>query len=340
MKIGFIDNLYGTPKGHSYVVRDMVKLLKDAEHEVHMYRIKENPITDEFVMPDTLNSVNEMNVSETEFIKWTKDVKPDWMVFIEYGQWWEDKFDKLAYCKEHGIKTAGFLVWEKFDTNKLEHYKLYDKLICPTAFQTKLFRKNGLYNAVHVRWGVDIEEIESIPEPETPDNKVRFYHCAGSGGVGDRKNTQAVIDAYKQIQDENTDLMITHLGNKVFNRKEIISFMKYADVLINASKWDTIGLNTIEANACGIPAIVCDASPMNELVYDNVNGLLAACDETKTPHVTCPSNEVDVDDLATKMTICKNKMLLDIMKRNAKEFAKTNFDWNKNKEDFLKVFEV
>jgi glycosyltransferase involved in cell wall biosynthesis len=260
------------------------------------------------------------------------------MVFNEYNQWWQDPMDKLQYCDEVGIKTIGYLVWEKFDKFKVDEYKQYTKIICPTAFQTKLFRKNKLYNAVHVRWATDIDEIDAIPTPEKKDDKVRFYHCAGSGGVGDRKNSDAVIKAYKMIKDETTDLMITHLGNKVFSRKEILSFMKYADVLINTSKWDTIGLNTIEANACGIPVMVCDAKPMNELVYDNVNGVVVDSDETTNENVTCPSNEVDVDALANKMTIFKNKELLTVMKNNAKEFAKTNFDWNKNKTDFLELF--
>jgi len=132
--------------------------------------------------------------------------------------------------------------------------------------------------------------------------------------------------------------MITHLGSKVFSRNEIISFMKLSDVVVNTSKWDTIGLNTIEANACGVPVIVCDGKPMNELVIDNMNGLLVDGDETTDTNVTCPAIDVNVDALAVKMTICKNKLLLDIMKKNSRKFAETNFDWKNNKNDFLEVF--
>ena len=39
MKIGFVGNFWGTPKGHSYVTRDMVNILKDANNEIFMYRI-------------------------------------------------------------------------------------------------------------------------------------------------------------------------------------------------------------------------------------------------------------------------------------------------------------
>jgi len=231
------------------------------------------------------------------------------------------------------------LAYERLNWDKKDHYKLYDKIICSTGFQTKLCRKNGLYNSVHIPWGVDMDEIDKVVGKEEKDrNKLVFYHCAGSGGVGDRKNTKAIIEAYKQIKNENTKLMITHLNSQVFSREEIIGFMKYADVLVNTSKWDSIGLNTLEANVCGRPVIVANTSPMNELVQDRVNGLLVDGEETTCEVVTCPSYEVNVDDLAVKMSICKTKEILDMLKTNSRKFAETNFDWNKNKEDFLKIF--
>ena len=244
LKIGFVDCLYATPKGHSYVVRDMVKLLKEAGHETHMYRIGDNPISDEFEMPDSIKSFKGRNLSKVEFIEWIKEKELDYCVFMEYQQWWKEDYDKLQVCKDNGVKTAGFLVWEKLDWDELEHYKLYTSILCPTGFQTKLLRSKGLTNAVHTPWGVFKEEIDSVYMPESrEDDKIIFYHCAGSGGVENRKNTDAVIAAYKQIKDETTELSISHLGNKVFGRNEIISFMKRADVLINTAKWDTIGLN-------------------------------------------------------------------------------------------------
>ena len=132
--------------------------------------------------------------------------------------------------------------------------------------------------------------------------------------------------------------MITHLNSKIFSRNEILAFIKQSDVLVNTSKWDTIGLNTIEANACGIPVIVCDTEPMNELVIDNTNGIVVSGDETTCDAVTCPVFEVDVDVLSQKMSIFKNKSILNILKRNSRAFAEVNFNWKLNKEHFLKIF--
>ena len=339
MKIGFVGNLYGTPKGHSYVANNMVNAVMDAGHEAHMFRVLKNDIGDEFRHPTTLKTNNGLIIAEEDFRTWLDEIKPDYCVFNEYLQWWEEDHDKLEICKELGIKTVGYLVWERLDWTKKDHYNLYTKIIAPTGFQTKLFRKNGIYNAVHTPWGTNIKEMDAVEIPERKkDDKVRFYHCAGSGGVGDRKNTQAIVEAFKLIQDTSVELMITHLNSKVFSRNEIIAFMKQCDVLINTSKWDTIGLNTIEANACGIPVIVADTEPMNELVLDNTNGLTVPGNVTTHTSVTCPVYEVDVTALSQKMSICKNKIILDLMKKNSRAFAEVNFDWDKNKEEFLKVF--
>lgn len=341
MKIGIASTLYATPKGHSYVIRDFVKLLMSEGHTVDMYRIGNNDIGEEFPLPTSIKTNNELVIKKEDFESWLDEKTPDYCIFMEYQQWWDEDHDKVAICKERGIKTVGFLVHEKLDWNKLEHYKQYTKLIAPTQYQTKLQRSKGLYNTVYVPWGVDMSEIDSLPTPvrdEADKNCLIFYHCAGSGGVGDRKNTESIIKAYNKIKDEHTRLMITHLGKKIFSRKEILSFTKYSDVVINTSRWDTIGLNTLESNACEKPIIVCDASPMNELVMNNVNGFLIPCTQSKTDVVTCVSNDVDIDELSKKMAFFKNTLILNVMKNSARVYAERNFDWKTNKIQLLKVF--
>ena len=339
MKIGFVGNLYGTPKGHSYVVQDMVNAVMDAGHEAHMYRIRTNPVPEEFRQPTTLKSEQGAIISREDFVKWLDELKPDWCIFMEYAQWWDEDHDKVKICKDRNIDTAGWLVYEKLNWDKTDHYKQYTKILCPTGFQTKLMRKNHLYNTIHTPWGTNLKEIDNVIKPTRNDTKVVYYHCAGSGGVGDRKNTTMVINAYKKIQDGNTELRISHLNSKVFSRNEIIAFTKYSDVVLNPSKWDTIGLNTMEANACGRPVIVANTNPMTELITNNVNGFTVDGKETVNENVTCPSYEVNLEDLIKKMNICKNKDIMKTLKHNSRKFAEMNFDWNKNKKHFLKIFE-
>ena len=244
LKVGFVGNIYGTPKGHSYFVRDLLQLTKDAGHETHMYRLFENKITDEFVLPDTLESSPGRIIEKADFEKWLDKYNPDICLFFEYSQWWKEDHNKVKICKDRNIRTIGWLVYERLDWNDIAHYKLYDDIICPTEFQTKLMRGKGIYNVVYVPWAVNfLEMLEITSMVKPPNDKITFFHCAGNGGVGNRKNTNAVIEAYNKIRDETTDLKITHLNSCVLSRKELLYFMSCADVLINTSKWDSIGLN-------------------------------------------------------------------------------------------------
>jgi len=245
MKVGIVDVFYGSPKGHSYVNRDIIKMLQDDGHEVHVYRINNATLSEEFVEPTTMVNLEGVNnVPKEAFEKWIDDNELNAMFFNEYNEWWKDSYDKLDVCKEKGVMTVGYLVWEKLDfDNQLEHYKKYDHLIAPTGFQTKLMRKKGLYKTIHVPWGVDFAEFDSINKPKHETDTIKFFHCAGSGGVDDRKNTDKIIKAFQLIDDESVELIITHLGAKVFSRKDIIRMTKHVDVVVNTAKWDTIGIN-------------------------------------------------------------------------------------------------
>lgn len=349
MKIGFIDNFYHVPKGHCQVTNDLVKIFKAEGFQTTMFRIGGNQIIEPFIEPDTMYICSGLEVTEPEFRNWLAIEKPDWCVFNEYNQWFKISYDKLKVCKELGIKTLGYLVWERFETNKLDHYKLYNHILCPTKFQLKLFRTNGLYNSVYTPWAVDFSEIDQVTDPiaKKPEGSTIFYHCAGTGGVDNRKNTEAIIKAYEQIKDDNTQLIITHLNNQILSRTEIIQYILYSDIVINTSKWETIGLLNIESNACGRPVIVADAPPMNELITPNLNGMTVKCKMTNnSPNVTCPVCEIDIDDLAKKMMICKTRddeggqVVLTPLKRNSRFIAEDCFNWTKNKEYILNLVRI
>ena len=335
MKIGFAGNLYFTPKGHSYVNDLLVRTVLEAGHEAHMYRILDNAVIEEFTHPTSLTTCPDQIIPKEDFEKWLDEVKPEVCVFTEYAQWWEEDHDKLQICKDRGIKTLGFVVLEKLDIDKVEHYKLYTHIMCPTMHQRTVMRKMGCYNATYVPWGDFDSNYENIIESKYQTGKTTFLHIAGSGGVDDRKNTNAIIEAYKEVHDSTTDLKITHLNAKAFSKEEILSFMKAADVVVNTSKWDTIGLCTIEANKMGVPVIVADGAPMNELVLNNYNGLTVESEISTSKYVSCPVFNTKHDALVKAFNMCKNPDILGFLKMSAKKFAEKNFDWDKNKKAFL-----
>lgn len=54
------------------------------------------------------------------------------------------------------------------------------------------------------------------------------------------------------------------------NQKELVKLYSIADVFVNPSLEETFSLVTIEAMACGIPAVVCNTSAIKDLIVDNV----------------------------------------------------------------------
>ena len=56
------------------------------------------------------------------------------------------------------------------------------------------------------------------------------------------------------------------------SRDELIMMYQSSDVAVLPSKWEGIGLTTLESLACGLPVITVDAAPMNEFVIDSHNG--------------------------------------------------------------------
>ncbi len=57
-------------------------------------------------------------------------------------------------------------------------------------------------------------------------------------------------------------------------QKELSDLLRKSDALVLYSRYETFGCVLIEANACGIPVIVPDTKLMNEIVEENVNGIL------------------------------------------------------------------
>jgi hypothetical protein len=186
--IGFVENFYYTPKGHSYVIQDMLKSCNDAGLTTHMYRIsnnpEHNPRIEEFESPATEKIHHGLEIPEEEFRKWVKENNIDYCIFMEYNQWFPITYDKLRVCNEMGVRAIGWLVYERLDWKNIEHYKQYYKIISPTKFQTKLFRTHGVFNVVYVPWGVDIAFIDSITAPprENP-KKYGFFIARGVVGL-------------------------------------------------------------------------------------------------------------------------------------------------------------
>jgi glycosyltransferase involved in cell wall biosynthesis len=151
--------------------------------------------------------------------------------------------------------------------------------------------------------GIDIQffkptESEMFEELERP--------LAGySGRISNEKNVEELIqfaDGFegtlivvgegpkkKQVQKNAP-------GNVVFKdflpREDLPKFYTAIDVFLTASTGDTLGLSTLEANACGTPVVAADVHPFDKTILEE-NGLRY--------------EKGDIQDLRQKIDLCREK---------------------------------
>ena len=69
------------------------------------------------------------------------------------------------------------------------------------------------------------------------------------------------------------------------------------DVSLSPSRWEGLGLPLYEAVAFGMPTIANDDPPMNEVVVDDVNGLLVPSHPDGTARSGIPARRPDIPAL-------------------------------------------
>jgi len=255
-----------------------------------------------------------------------------------------------------GKKAYGHLVAERF---KPEQTKLYDRILCPTLSFVRFMRQNKIRHFTHIPFSIDLNEF---PKKEKKKNeKFTFLHLGGFGGVHGRKNTNAVIEAFEMMNNNNIRLVITSqkpmadkngkelepgqtisgnnkniiLVNKDLSRKEVQNLLYKSDCLVMPTKWETIGLPILEALACNTPVITNDVPPMNEFVRDCMNGYLCKCTMSQYPSISILGADPDIDSLRNCMTRMLHEETYNILKNNSREIIERIYDLEKNKHYFI-----
>ena len=337
MNVGFL-GYFGWSRGLCYLMRSYVKMVEN-EHTCFILKIGSNEVQPEFAVKAEIESYdNRLNggkytVPSEIFRDWITKNKIEHLFFFEYNQW-EKNVDLVGIANSMGVKTYGCLVYERFNQMDFNEYKKYTKLIAPTKFFLKEYRDNGFYNAVYVPFGLDLNEFEPT---KVNNSKPQFLHIGGWGGVGNRKNTNVIIKAY-ELGEFESDLVLLSQREMNLTRKELIDVINSCDATILPSKWGSTEIPGIESLAMGKPVICTNVPPFTDYIENNVNGLFVNCTQKMVPEVTCNSNEVNVDDLAKKIKIMENKLVRDVMSRNAIITA-NEYDLNKSKKYLLKAIE-
>jgi len=152
-----------------------------------------------------------------------------------------------------------------------------------------------------VQTGLDYTVIPNVvdtsiffPAAKKESTVTRFIHISG---LGYQKNPEAILQALALVKKANPLFSLAVFGPhndalqamtaqmelekeiQFYNevpQKELAAFLRQSDALILYSRYETFGCVLIEANACGVPAIVSDIPVLHEIIEEGVNGFFAA----------------------------------------------------------------
>lgn len=287
-------------------------------------------------------------IDDDSFEQWITANKLDTVIFVEE----QHTKNLVSICNKLSIKSINYTVWEFFNPSELSYYKQFTYLACPTKSSYNLLKKDYLLeNATYTPWGVDLDTYQ-WQEPIKKDKSLIFFP-SGYGGVADRKNEKAVIDAFSYICPRDKAIMHIHTqqegqGGQAQNiiktsgtvdTIQLINYYKEADVIVLPSRWEGNGLPFMDASALGRPVITIDAPPMNERVINGVNGLTCKITEMKEVQgIFVKSAEIDCWDFAEKMIeLSENKEKVYEMQIASRRYAEAHLNWKKNSKKLIDI---
>lgn len=131
--------------------------------------------------------------------------------------------------------------------------------------------------------GLDLKFFQHTEEqPESLKDETLEKPIAGySGRISDEKNVEQLVRFAEEFPGtliivgegpQKKKVQKLSGGNVVFrdflDREELPKFYSMLDVFVTASTGDTLGLSTLEANACGTPVVAPDVHPFDSTIEE------------------------------------------------------------------------
>ena len=238
-------------------------------------------------------------IPEREMLDWAAETGIEVCFFDQNYQ-----FGEIAKLRAAGVRTIGRFVWEQFAAENVEDAKrAFDVVYSMHAAEQERYAGFGI-ESPRVHWGIHPELLEVDRELREPGRTGREAEDSAGGGVvrfmfpggfmSKRKPLDPVLDAFRRTGDERFRLIVkaqvdrkapkVEKAAKGDHRIELITedlpteehlrLFASTDVSLAPSRWEGLGLHLYEAMAFGIPTVVNDCPPMNEVIADGENGIL------------------------------------------------------------------
>lgn len=170
--------------------------------------------------------------------------------------------------------------------------------------------------------GLDLKFFQPTDEvPETFSDVDTEKNIAGySGRISGEKNVDEVLEMAEDFEGEVLIVgegplkseMVEKAGENVefsdfLDREELPRFYSMLDVFVTASTGDTLGLSTLEANACGTPVVAPDVHPFDRTIRGE-NGcryVSGDSEDMRDKAMDAASREWDTRDAVQKYSLEK-----------------------------------
>jgi len=342
MNIGFVSIWF--ERGQSYVTKILRDILS-RQHNTFVFArtggVYGEPKLEKsgyWEVPN-LTTYPEYKIPAEILKKWITDNRLQAIVFNEEYDW-----DLVNAAKETGIKVLTYLDYYKDEWKS--NMDVYDAVLCSTHRTYNLVK--NVCKASYIGWCVDLDLFKPVGDDAA--DRYTFFHNAGWLGINYRKMTPAVILAFDAISRifQDASLLVHSQAELKKMPLQIVDIIKSnprieyhfatvkapglyhkGKILVFPSKLEGLGLPLPEGLACGLPAIVTDAPPMNEFIKNGYNGMLVKVAHRIIRHdnISFPEEIVDINDLALKMAeALKNPGLIHVMGQNARRYAETELN--------------
>jgi 1,2-diacylglycerol 3-alpha-glucosyltransferase len=224
------------------------------------------------------------------------------------------QFAQLRKLREAGVRNIGYFVWESFDASHVAPAReSYDVVYSLNRATRERYARLGVDSPL-LFWGIHPELLE-VERALRNDGTRRLFFPGGL--LGPRKPIRAVVEAFRRCDDPRLRLVLKaqldspHAepfadgGDPRIERvvddvpqSDYYRLFASCHACVGVSRWEGTGLHFFEAIAFGMPLLVNDVPPMNEIVTHGVNGLLVASHVVGATKSGVPAVDPDVADLA------------------------------------------
>ncbi|WP_035790614.1 glycosyltransferase family 4 protein [Butyrivibrio sp. FC2001] len=202
-------------------------------------------------------------------------------------------------------------------------------------------RKGGHVELLH-GVGLDTKRFHPMPEKRDAVRKElgipkNGFHIVTAAELNNNKNQMAVIEAIRELDDENIYYSICGRGGKY---KELKSFVKTngmagnikllgyrkdmervlqsADVFAFPSKREGFGMAAVEALSCAVPVIAADNRGTREYMKNGENGIVCRAEDIKDYEraIVTIKNNSDIREAYSKKAL---ELSADFSKEKSKE---------------------